>query len=157
MITRRPLAFLLVTIVPALLLSSCGRDPVLRVNQAVVKLSPVDSNPSAMYFTVHGGPRDVKLVSVSSRSAIRVEMHESSVDAKTGMASMAKISRVPVPAGSKVEFRKGGKHVMLWGINLPARRLQRIDMEFLFSNNDRILVETPIQKITTEDGAHNGH
>lgn len=157
MFSRRSIPILLMALSPALLLSGCGRDPVLRVNEAVVKLSPVDSNPSAMYFTVHGGPRDVTLISISSRSAIRTEMHESSVDPKTGMATMSKIDRIEVPAGGKIEFRKGGKHAMLWGINMPARRLEKIDVEFLFSNNDRILVETPIQKMTSKSGEHSGH
>jgi periplasmic copper chaperone A len=134
----------------ALMLSGCGRDSVLRVKDAVLKLSPVESNPSAMYFTVYGGPADVYLVGVTSRSSVRTEMHETTKDAKTGMVSMAKLNRIKVPADSKIEFAKGGKHVMMWGINRPARRLQRIDVEFVFSNGIRILVETPIEAISTE-------
>lgn len=153
----RHAAFFLACLTPALLLAGCGRDPVLRVNEAVVKLSPVDSNPSAMYFNLYGGPADVHLIAVTSRSSIRTEMHESSVDAKTGMMTMTKIDRLNVPKGSKIEFRRGGKHVMLWGINLPARRLQKIDVEFVFSNGDRILVETPIEKIADEPGEHGSH
>jgi copper(I)-binding protein len=153
----RRTGLILVALAPVMLLAGCGRDPVLRVNEAVVKLSPVDSNPSAMYFNIHGGPADVHLIAVTSRSAIRIEMHESSVDAKTGMMTMTKIDRLAVPKGSKIEFRRGGKHVMLWGINLPARRLQRIDVEFVFSNGDRILVETPIEKIADESGEHSSH
>jgi periplasmic copper chaperone A len=148
-ISRRS-GLMLLAAAPALMLGSCGKEPVLRVNQAVVKLSPVDQNPSAMYFTLYGGPTDVELVSVSSRSAIRADLHESTVDPKNGMMSMDKIERLKVPAGSTIEFKHGGKHLMLSGINMPARRLERIDVEFVFSNGDRILVETPIEKIATD-------
>jgi periplasmic copper chaperone A len=143
-------SLMLLASAPALLLAGCGKEPVLRVNQAVVKLSPVEKNPSAMYFTLYGGPADVELVSVSSRSAIRADLHESKVDPKSGMMSMEKIDRLKVPAGSKILFKQGGKHLMLSGINMPARRLERIDVEFVFSNGDRILVETPIEKIAAD-------
>lgn len=137
------------------LLSSCGPTPQLRVDDAVVKLSPVLTNPSAMYFTVHGGPTDLKLLSVTSRSAIRTEMHESGKDPKTGMMTMAPIQAIPVPADATIKFAPGGKHVMVWGINLPARRLSELETEFLFSNGDRIVVEVPLQPMG--DGEHKGH
>ncbi len=154
---KRRILLTLLSIAPALLLSSCGKEAVLRVDEAVVKLSPVDTNPSAMYFTLHGGPSDVFLLSVTSRSVIRSEMHESGTDPKSGMMTMNKIDRVLVPAESKVAFRKGGKHVMLYGVNMPARRLQRIEAEYLFSNGDRILVEVPIEKIGADANEHAGH
>jgi periplasmic copper chaperone A len=158
MLCSRRSGLMLFAIGTSLLLSGCGRDPVLRVNEAVVKLSPVDNNPSAMYFTVHGGASDVYLVAVTSRSVIRTEMHETAKDAKTGMVSMTKIDRLKVPAGSKIEFRKGGKHVMLYGINRPARGLERLDAEFVFSNGSRILVETPIESISTDAAdEHSNH
>jgi periplasmic copper chaperone A len=140
----------------ALFLASCGRPPELKVSDAVVKLSPVDANPSALYFTVHGGVEEVELLRVTSRSAIRTEMHESALDAKTGAMTMAPISRVVVPAKGKVEFRRGGKHVMLWGINLPARRLEKMEFVFTFSNADRIEVTAPLEKIA-DTGEHSGH
>jgi copper(I)-binding protein len=154
--TRRPVPALL-SVAAIALLSSCGQGDVLRVNEAVVKLSPVDQNPSVMYFTIHGGPADVSLVAVTSPSAQRTELHESKVDAKTGMMTMERITRLKVPAGSKIEFKRGGKHLMLYGINLPARRLQRMEVLFVFSNGDRILVEPPIEKITATNEEHGSH
>ncbi len=126
------------------LLSACQPDPVLRVNDAVLILSPVDSNPSALYFTVYGGTQDVKLYSVTSSSVIRTEMHESGVDPKTGAMTMSAVKQVPIPAKGTVKFERGGKHVMAWGVNLRARRLGEMETEFLFSNGDRILVTTPV-------------
>ncbi len=142
-------------------LSSCGATPQLRVHDAVVKLSPVDSNPSAMYFTVRGGPKEVYLMSVTSRSVIRTEMHESKVDPATGAMTMAPISRVPIPADGKVEFKRGGKHVMVWGVNLIGRRGGEIDVQFLFSNNERILVQARVEEMDgrepDEKTGHKGH
>ncbi|HEV7233342.1 MAG TPA: copper chaperone PCu(A)C [Sphingorhabdus sp.] len=135
----------------ALLLASCGPTPQLKVKEAVLTLSPVDSNPSSLHFNVYGGPADVALLRVSSPSAIRTEMHDVGVDPKTGAVTMKPLSRVPVKSGEKVEFKKGGKHVMMWGVNLIPRRLGEIEVEFLFSNNQRILVEARVQEIDGSD------
>lgn len=149
--------WLLIVPALALLTASCGRPAELRVDQAVLKLSPVDTNPSALYFTVHGGEQPVTLLRVSSPSVLRAEMHDSGVDAKTGMMTMDKIDRIEVPAKGKIEFKRGGKHVMLWGVNLIARRLEKIDVEFVFSNGDRITVTAPLEKIEAVKDEHSGH
>ena len=66
-------------------LTACAKEKELRVTEAYVRFSPVRENPSAAYFTIHGGPQDVSLIGVSTEVAIRSEMHES----MTGMARMA--------------------------------------------------------------------
>lgn len=135
----------------ALILGSCGPTPQLKVKEAVLTLSPVDSNPSSFHFNVYGGPADVYLLRVSSPSVIRSEMHDVGVDPKTGAVTMEPLSRVLIPSGKTVAFKKGGKHVMMWGVNLVPRRLGEIEVEFLFSNNQRILVEARVQEIDGSD------
>lgn len=135
----------------ALLIVGCGPTPQLKVKEAVLTLSPVDSNPSAFHFNVYGGPEDVYLLRVSSPSAIRAEMHDVTVDAKTGAVTMAPLDRLLVPSGEKIAFKKGGKHVMMWGVNIIPRRLGIIETEFLFSNNVRILVKARVQEIDGSD------
>ena len=128
-------------------LTSCGPTPQLRVHDAVLKLSPVDSNPSALYFTIRGGPKDNALINVNTPSALRTEMHESAVDPKTSAMTMKPLRRVEVPVDGKVEFKQGGKHVMVWGVNLVARRLGEIETEFVFANTERILVKVDVQEL----------
>ncbi len=135
----------------AALLGSCGPTPQLKVKEAVLTLSPVDRNPSSFHFNVYGGPSDVYLLRVSSPSAIRTEMHDVGVDPKTGAVSMSPMSRVLIPSGETVAFKKGGKHVMVWGVNLIPRRVGEIETEFLFSNNERILVKARVQEIDGTD------
>lgn len=135
----------------AFALGSCGPTPQLKVKEAVLTLSPVDSNPSAFHFNVYGGPEDVYLLRVSSPSAIRTEMHDVSKDPKTGAVTMAPMDRVLIPAGETVAFKKGGKHVMMWGVNIIPRRLGIIEAEFLFSNNVRILVKARVQEVDGSD------
>lgn len=128
-------------------LSSCGDPPKLRVDNAVLVLSPVDANPSALYFDIHGGTQDVRLLRVVSPSIIRSEMHESVKDQASGTVSMKPLDQIAIPARGKVIFKRGGKHVMMWGVNLRARRLGEMETEYIFSNGDRILVDAVVQEL----------
>ena len=132
-------------------LTSCGPTPQLRVREAVLKLSPVDTNPSVLYFTIRGGPKDNALINVNTPSALRTEMHESAIDPKTGAMTMKQLRRVEVPMDGKVEFKQGGKHVMVWGVNLVARRLGEMETEFVFANTERILVKVDVQELDGSD------
>jgi copper(I)-binding protein len=78
-------------------------------------------------------------------------MHDVTVDPKTGAVSMVPLNRVLIPADETVAFKKGGKHVMMWGVNLIPRRLGVIETEFLFSNNVRILVKARVQEVDGTD------
>ncbi|APG63080.1 hypothetical protein LPB140_10120 [Sphingorhabdus lutea] len=139
---------LFVLILVAFALQSCSQPKQLNIVDASVRLSPVDKNPSALYFTILGGDQDDELLHVYTRSAIRTEMHESKME--NGMMSMEKLNTVPVPAKSKIEFKQGGKHVMLWGINLKARKMAMIEMRFSFASGKELIVETPVTEMNGE-------
>ena len=76
-------------------LGGCSEKAELFAEEGWVRLAAVPGRPAAAYFIVHGGPRPVDLISVSSDVAITSEMHEG------GMA-MKKVDRVPIPAGATV-------------------------------------------------------
>ena len=128
-----------------LALSACGQADVLYVDNAIVKLSPVDGNPSAGYFTAHGGPENTELVAVTSDAVMRMEMHET-VE-KDGAMTMQAIKSVAIPAGEKVEFKPGGKHLMIWGVTETAKRTGILPLMFIYSNDKRILVDAAIEKV----------
>jgi hypothetical protein len=134
-------AFLAGSIVLAL--AACAKEEELRVTDAYVRFSPVRQNPSAAYFTVHGGAQDLSLIAVSSEVAIRSEMHET-MAGHQGMAAMKPITNVQVPAGSTIKFEPGGKHVMLWNINPGLAPPKRISLNLAFSNGERLKVLAPL-------------
>ena len=74
---------------------------------------------------------------------------------------MRKLDRVLIPADGKVEFKQGGKHVMVWGVNLVGRRLGEVEAQFLFSNNERIVVKARVEEMDgrepDEKTGHSGH
>jgi copper(I)-binding protein len=135
---------------PALLLglalaaTACTKEEEgLRVDGAYVRFSPVRANPSAAYFTIHGGPQDVSLIGVSTEVAIRTEMHET-MSGHQGMSSMKPVTNVQIPAGSEIKFEPGGKHVMFWNMNPGLKPGRNITLIFAFSNGEKLQVSAPL-------------
>lgn len=124
-------------------LAACNQAEPVYVDKAYVRLSPNPDNPSAGYFTIHGGSTAVTLRAVETDAAVRLEMHESMMH--DGMATMTPIDTVDVPAGSKVEFKPGGRHIMLWQVNQQAIAAGKVEFKLTFSNGDRLLVDAVIQ------------
>lgn len=77
--------------------------------------------------------------------AQRVEMHESVKE--NGVVTMKPLTKATVPAKGELEFKPGGKHLMIWHINGAAVRAGKLPMQFVFTNynNDRILFDLPIK------------
>lgn len=138
------LAFSLAASTAALLaLAACGNPDPLYVDGGYVRLNANPSGPSAAYFTIHGGDSPVVLRDVTTDAAVRLEMHESKME--NGVASMAEIDTVDVPAGKKIVFAPGGKHIMLWQINPQAVAAGKMTFTFIFSNGERILADAVIE------------
>jgi periplasmic copper chaperone A len=133
----------------SLLLTSCAPDPVLRIDDAYVRLAATPKNPAAAYFMVVGGPKTDRLLDVSSPVVIKTEMHESM--SSGGMMSMKPIEGgIEIPAGGAVEFKPGGKHVMMYNVNpgiVPPRTLQMI---FTFASGERITVDAKVKRAGDE-------
>lgn len=126
-----------------LILSACGQGPVLRIDEAHVRVSPVKDRPAVGYFTVKGGPEDVELRSVVSDRVIRIEMHETMEH--DGMSMMRPVEAVKIPAEGEVKFEQGGKHIMIWGVPDSAVTLNELPLIFVFSNGDRIAFDATVE------------
>lgn len=129
-----------------LVLAACGQGDILRADNAVVKVSPVEGNPSVAYMDLHGGRVEVDLVSVTSDDVIRMEMHETTEE--DGVAQMRPLKSVNILPGAKVKMEPGGKHLMLWGVSESAIERGKLEFKLIYSNDDRILIDAMIEKPT---------
>ena len=137
---------------PMLLLAACGQGPVRHVEDAVVQLNPNKDGPSAGYFTLHGGPADSSLVAVTSEDSGRIEMHETMEH--DGKMMMEPVKSVALPARGKVEFKPGGKHLMIFDLPEYVRKSGKFPMVFVFGDNERIevtaIVRTPAETVAAD-------
>jgi len=119
------------------------REPVQKVTDVWIRLGAVDTAPAAAYFKVYGGPKADKLLQISSDVNTRTELHESM---QTGtMASMKPTGPVDIPAGGKVEFKPGGRHAMLFGMNPAIKPGTPVTLTFTFASGQEIEVDARTQ------------
>jgi hypothetical protein len=107
--------FLVVFSALAAILVACGpADGQLRVSDIWARPGLAGGN-SAVYFVIHNETAGTDtLLSASSDVAGAVELHMTSM--QDGNMQMMHQQEVPLPTG-KTEFKPGGLHVMLIGLN----------------------------------------
>lgn len=120
----------------ALALASCGGPKEVTVDHGWVRLPVVAGRPAAAYFTLHGGKDGAILIAVSSPDAKSAQMHESME--MNGVSSMAPLTQVAAPAGGKIMFAPGGKHVMLFGLKTGVSPGARVRLHFAFADGKTI-------------------
>lgn len=119
---------------PVLLLAGChssSSEP--KVHEAWVRLPAVSGQPAAAYFTIQGGRHDKVLVRIESALAAKTEMHQN-MRGMQGMTSMAPLDHVDIPAGGTVQFKPGGNHAMLIGLDPVVKPGTAVPIRFGFSD-----------------------
>ncbi|WP_240330701.1 copper chaperone PCu(A)C [Sphingorhabdus sp. Alg239-R122] len=143
-----------VAAVTGVALSACGPAQILGADDAIVKLSPIEGNPSAGYLTLRGGSEDTQLVEISSKQAERIELHETIKE--NGLSKMQSLENVDVPAGENVAFEPGGKHLMIWGVNKGAAQKGEIKLLVKFANGEIFRIPAKIEHMGTSQSMHDG-
>ena len=109
----RRVASLLLAAILALPIVAPAQAPVT-IDDAWVRAAPPGAHMTAGYLTLHNATGEpVRVTGVESPQFERVELHESMVH--DGVAHMAPIDSVEVPANGSVALEPGGLHLMLIG------------------------------------------
>jgi hypothetical protein len=128
----------------------------LTVGDATVRLSVVPGRPAAGYFTLNGGTQADRLLGVASSMA-RVEMHETVM--ANGRMRMTPMKTVDVPAGRRIAFAPGGKHLMLFGLPASVRPGDEVGLVLTFEKAGAVPVTAVARSATDapKDDPHAGH
>jgi periplasmic copper chaperone A len=104
---------------------------VLRVTEVWSRATPPLAEVGAAYFIVENPNNSPDtLIEVASPVAERVEMHTHVMT--DGMMMMRQLDSVEVPAGGNLEFKPGGNHVMLIGLERPLVAGERFPLTLRF-------------------------
>jgi copper(I)-binding protein len=122
------------------MLAGCQQPAETKVDGAWVRLPAAAERPGAAYFTIQGGSTADTLLSVTTPAALRTELHES-IKGDKGMMSMKPIADIAIPAGAKIAFAPGGKHVMLFSIGPNVKPGDRLPLALAFASGKRIEVQ----------------
>lgn len=126
----------------------------LTVTAATVRLAVVPGRPAAGYFILNGGARADRLLSVASPMA-RIEMHETVM--ANGAMRMAPMKSAPIPAGGRVEFKPGGKHLMIHGLPADVKPGAKLTLTFTFERAGAVPVEAVARSTGDEAASHAHH
>jgi copper(I)-binding protein len=128
-------------IMACLLASACSSESSAPLATDLEISAPLPGKSmTAGYLALSNNTGDaIKITSVSSPQFGKVEMHESVIE--DGVAKMRRIPSLLISAKSTVQFKRGGKHLML------MRRKQQSDLISLnFYDGDTLLltVQAPV-------------
>jgi len=133
-----------------LVLVACSTDA------APVVIDPwVRSNPNGMgaaYLTITMPADDVLVAAeVDPAVAARVEVHEIIDDA--GLMRMREVDGgIPLPAGTAVELRPGGYHLMLLDMPVMLEVGSTVTLTLRFATADPIVVTAEVREGASADG-----
>lgn len=120
-----------------------GQQQAPAVFDAWVRLPVAAGRPAAGYLKVTGSAAPDALVGASSPAAARVEVHTMSMDG--GVMRMRAASEIPIPAGQTVEFRPGGNHLMVFGLDERLKPGERVPLTLSFRSGASVTVEAQLR------------
>lgn len=122
----------------------------------VAEPPPVDV-PVAGYVTLRNeGRADVVITAISSPQFERVEAHETVV--VDGVAKMRSAGTPVMPAGSTLQMRPGGRHLMLFGPGQPLQAGEIVTLRFEFDSAPPLEVRAAVRAAGEARGAgHDAH
>lgn len=101
---------------------------------------------SAVYFTVLGSGTPDAIVGsrVDPSIAVAAEVHETKI--VNGVAQMAPVPRVAVPAGGRVDFAPGGYHLMLVGLKRELKVGDRVTVTLDFEKAGSVPFDAAVRE-----------
>lgn len=140
--------FLMLALMGMLLLSACGTGggEVIEAHDPWARPA-MTGESSAIYLLLHNHTaNDDELVGASSDVATSVELHESKMMDGSDMMEMTPVASVPLPADGEVEFKPGGLHIMLAGLNRDLKVGDQFDITLTFKSGLILKVTVPVME-----------
>ena len=135
------------------------KDSKIMLHMPSVKTTPPGIQNSVGYFhLMNQGKKDLQLIGANSDIAERIEVHKHTL--KNGLMKMQKVDSITVPAGSSLEFKPGGYHIMFMGVKKPLTEGDEVSFTLEFAGGDNVVVKAKAKKtITSKEGRdqHNHH
>lgn len=140
---------LLLTIAPA-----SADDAAIAIKHAWARPTASGAVNGAAYFTIeNAGKADDVLTGAKTAIAAKSELHESLME--NGVMIMRPLGDVVVPAAGSVDFKPGGKHLMLLGLKSPLTAGQTFTVTLQFKNAGPQEITIAVANNAPDSGAAN--
>ncbi len=100
----------------------------------------------ASFLSLHNmGSEDDTLISASGTAAKRIELHSHTMI--DGVMKMRQVEGgIPVKAGSMVELKPGGFHIMMMGLSAPLKEGEMFPLTLSFEKSGSVDIMIHVQK-----------
>jgi periplasmic copper chaperone A len=140
---KRILIFVLLSV---MLLSACTPAATdIEASEVWARTGMAGGNSAVYMMLVNGTSADDELLSASSDVAEAVELHESKMGANGEMQMIPQAS-IPLTAGSKVEFKPGGLHVMLIGLKQELKVGDQFEVTLHFKSHADMVLKVIVKE-----------
>lgn len=119
-----------------------AQAPQLQVKDAWVRTTVAQQKATGAFFQLRADS-DLQLVEASSPVAAMVEIHEMAMEGS--VMRMRAVESLPLPAGKSVEFKPGGLHVMLMGLNRPLAAGDKIPLTLVYLDKNKKRHQVEVQ------------
>lgn len=128
----------------ASLLAACGAKEGIEVRDVWARTSTQGMN-SAVYFVIenHNAEAD-ELIGAASDAAEAVEIHESRLEGD--VMTMNRVESVALEPSAAVEFKPGGYHVMLIGLQRDLKAGDEIEVILQFRGSPDLTVKATVRE-----------
>ena len=117
----------------------------IRVSGAFARVNSPAAKVGSAYMTiVNLGDAADRLVGASSETAMRIEFHDIE-ESDEGVVRMVRIDGgIDLPQGETVQFSRGGRHLMLMGLDRSLRNGDEFNITLMFENAGSIELTVPV-------------
>lgn len=118
----------------------------LQLSGAWVRAMQPGQKVAAAYLSIlNRGETADRLIGATALAAPRVEMHEMAIE--DGVMKMRPVEGgIEIGPGDRVEFKPGGLHFMLTGIDEPLVVEDEIELTLDFEKAGRVVVQFPVRE-----------
>jgi copper(I)-binding protein len=122
----------------------------VKIEQAWIQAVPPVSDTTAVYMKItnlSAGP--LRLISASSPAATSVEPMITTRKTHAGqeVLGMQSVTELLIPAGSSLELKPGGNHLMVMGLKIHPKEGDRVKLTVRFAPGDQKLdLDVPVFK-----------
>ena len=122
-----------------------GADGEIRVSGAFARVNSPAAKVGSAYITiVNLGDAADRLIGASSETVMRIEFHDIKEN-DDGVVRMVRIDGgVELPPSETVQFSRGGRHLMLMGLDRSLRDGDEFNITLMFENAGPVELTVPV-------------
>ncbi|RUR34840.1 copper chaperone PCu(A)C [Vreelandella andesensis] len=128
------------------MLAGVAQADTVTVEDPFVREVPPGSPATAAFMKLYnqsGVP--VRLIDAQNSITEFTELHDHVVIDE--VMQMRQIEAIEIPAYGETQLAPGGLHLMLIGLNQPARKGDSVSLSLMFDNGDVLEVEAPVRPV----------